>query len=127
MRRLLPLALVLFFSLAPLASALASADDSNLPACCRRNGAHHCEMSPALEAWLLRATSRTPAFSAPSHCPNFPAHAAATSNTVVAFTSAATRAAASTPASLLAALHHVPLTRPIAPVSGRGPPALPLA
>ena len=44
MRRVLSFALLLLFSL-PLISpvlALTAGSDANLPACCRRNGAHHC-------------------------------------------------------------------------------------
>jgi hypothetical protein len=44
-RRLLSTVLLLLFSL-PLISplfALAAGSDANLPACCRRNGAHHCK------------------------------------------------------------------------------------
>lgn len=46
MRRLLALSLLLLFSF-PLVSpllALSTNSDANLPACCRRNGVHHCEM-----------------------------------------------------------------------------------
>lgn len=46
MRRSIAITLLLLFSL-PLISpvlALAAASDANLPACCRRNGAHHCMM-----------------------------------------------------------------------------------
>lgn len=45
-RRLLALSLLLLFSF-PLVSpllALSTSSDANLPACCRRNGAHHCQM-----------------------------------------------------------------------------------
>jgi hypothetical protein len=45
-RRLLALSLLLLFSF-PLVSpllALSTGSDANLPACCRRNGAHHCQM-----------------------------------------------------------------------------------
>lgn len=45
MRRALAILLMLAFSLPLIAPALAFApDDSQLPACCRRNGAHHCAM-----------------------------------------------------------------------------------
>ncbi len=47
MRRLLSITLLLMFGL-PLVSplfALSASADSNLPACCRRNGVHHCEMA----------------------------------------------------------------------------------
>ncbi|WP_325387331.1 hypothetical protein [Edaphobacter sp.] len=45
-RRLLALSLLLLFSF-PLVSpllALSTNSDANLPACCRRNGVHHCQM-----------------------------------------------------------------------------------
>jgi len=47
MRRLLAISLLLLFSL-PLISplfALTANMNGNLPACCRRNGAHHCTMT----------------------------------------------------------------------------------
>jgi hypothetical protein len=45
-RRLLALSLLLLFSF-PLVSpllALSTNSNANLPACCRRNGTHHCQM-----------------------------------------------------------------------------------
>ncbi|MGB9030480.1 MAG: hypothetical protein WCC27_10205 [Acidobacteriaceae bacterium] len=46
MRRAFAAALVLIFSLPLIAPLLASTpDESQLPACCRRNGKHHCAMS----------------------------------------------------------------------------------
>ncbi len=49
MRRAFAVTLVLVLSLPLIAPALASApDESQLPACCRRNGKHHCAMSMEL-------------------------------------------------------------------------------
>jgi hypothetical protein len=46
MRRVCSALLVLAFSLPLIAPAFSSApDESKLPACCRRNGNHHCAMS----------------------------------------------------------------------------------
>jgi hypothetical protein len=46
MRRVWSALLLLAFSLPLIAPAFVSApDDSKLPACCRRNGNHHCAMS----------------------------------------------------------------------------------
>jgi hypothetical protein len=46
MRRVWSALLVLVFSLPLIAPALVSApDDSQLPACCRRHGKHHCAMN----------------------------------------------------------------------------------
>jgi hypothetical protein len=45
-RRILALSLLLLFSF-PLVSpllALSANSDANLPICCRRNGAHHCQL-----------------------------------------------------------------------------------
>jgi|HubBroStandDraft_1064217.scaffolds.fasta_scaffold999183_1 hypothetical protein len=49
MRRAFAATLVLIFSLPLIAPLLASTpDESHLPACCRRNGKHHCAMSVEL-------------------------------------------------------------------------------
>jgi hypothetical protein len=71
-RRLLSITLLLLFSL-PLISpvlALAASSDANLPACCRRNGAHHCSMNlPQADV-----SGHGPTFSAiPQRCPAYPA------------------------------------------------------
>lgn len=71
-RRLLSITLLLLFSL-PLISpvlALAASSDANLPACCRRNGAHHCFMK------IHHAESsgqRTSVSAIPRTCPAYPA------------------------------------------------------
>jgi hypothetical protein len=70
-RRLLSFALLLLFSL-PLISpllALTAGSDANLPACCRRNGAHHCTRTthPADPA------AGTNLSATPQHCPAYPA------------------------------------------------------
>jgi hypothetical protein len=71
-RRLFSAILLLVFSL-PLISpvlALASDSDINLPACCRRNGAHHCTGmphpagSPHSGAILSTIEQRCPAYPA---------------------------------------------------------------
>lgn len=66
MRRALASFLIAVFSV-PLVAALAFVDTgSNVPACCRRNGRHHCSMPDP-------QNSGAPAFSAlPSKCPLFP-------------------------------------------------------
>jgi hypothetical protein len=53
MRRVASALLLLVFSLPLMAPAILSAfasapDDSGLPACCRRDGKHHCAMSMAM-------------------------------------------------------------------------------
>jgi len=69
-RRFSSIVLLLLFSFPLISSvfALVASSDVNLPACCRRNGAHHC-------AGTMRAPeSSGPAFSAiPQRCPAYPA------------------------------------------------------
>jgi hypothetical protein len=71
-RRVLTFTLLLLFSL-PLISpllALTASSDANLPACCRRNGVHHCTSmtrSPQLPG------SETSLSAIPQHCPAYPA------------------------------------------------------
>jgi hypothetical protein len=70
-RRLIGITLLLLFSL-PLISpvlALAASSDANLPACCRRNGAHHCmwKIQPA------KSSSGTSFSAIPQRCPAHPA------------------------------------------------------
>ena len=71
MRRALSFVLLLLFSL-PLISpllALTANSDLNLPACCRRNGAHRCfkTMNPGA------ATAGTQLSAIPKPCPSYPA------------------------------------------------------
>jgi hypothetical protein len=44
MRRSIALALTVIFSLTLIAPVFGPGADANLPACCRRNGKHHCMM-----------------------------------------------------------------------------------
>jgi hypothetical protein len=71
-RRVLTFTLLLLFSL-PLISpvlALTASSDANLPACCRRNGAHHCTkitQSPQLPGSEIDLSA------IPPRCPAYPA------------------------------------------------------
>lgn len=66
MRRYLAIAMVFFFGF-PLAAPLFAIDAANsLPACCRRNGRHHCAGEMATDLG-----SRTVSTIAPK-CPNWP-------------------------------------------------------
>lgn len=73
LRKLIAIALLAVFGL-PLASslfALTPRSQSNLPACCRRDGKHHCMMSMAERN---RIFGTKPEFSAPlEKCPYCPA------------------------------------------------------
>jgi hypothetical protein len=74
-RRLLSITLLLLFSL-PLISpvlALAASSDANLPACCRRNGAHHCIMKMHQAESSGRGTQGTTFSAIPQTCPAYPA------------------------------------------------------
>jgi hypothetical protein len=73
LRRLLSILLLAVFGL-PFVSpllAMTAKSESNLPACCRRNGTHHCVMSLGERA---QSGDRTPHFGAPvEKCPYCPA------------------------------------------------------
>ncbi|QMV17544.1 hypothetical protein GOB94_01620 [Granulicella sp. 5B5] len=84
MRRLLSFVLLLIFGLPTVAAALggSSDPDSLLPACCRRNGAHHCMMSQAEIDALLHGTHFT---SLRSKCPYYPTAATPLQHQQLAF------------------------------------------
>ncbi len=71
MRRILAISLLLLFALPAIAPlfALGSNSDANLPACCRRNGKHHCSMSMEMARAL---SSTTQAAAQPMKCPLYP-------------------------------------------------------
>ena len=69
-KRLLAILLLLALGLpgvAPLFALNLGDAESKLPACCRRNGAHHCNSPVA-----FHNGSQTILSSQPTHCPNFP-------------------------------------------------------
>lgn len=82
MRRVLSILLVLVFGLGPVAFAVGYDDSASLPACCRRHGSHHCAMDAKTPSEA--AAERTAAFTAPVHCPLFPAHQSANPSTFFA-------------------------------------------
>lgn len=66
MRRWFASILLLLTALLPLQPLVASAQaDASLPACCRRNGAHHCMMMQA----MMLADSGTQTTVRPAPCP----------------------------------------------------------
>lgn len=124
MRRALSIFFVLLFGLGPLAVSLGAEEDSSLPACCRRNGSHHCAMSARAAAMIAEAASSKPIITAPATCPFFPGYIAATAS--------APQALAASPVSLpfLLAQPHSPATgcaaarqNQIRTRASRGPPA----
>jgi hypothetical protein len=77
MRRVLASLLVALFSFSLIAPALYASDaDSKLPACCRRNGMHHCGMANPTE-------SSGPAAHA-ARCADFPSASVAPVNGIAA-------------------------------------------
>ena len=73
LRKMISILLLAFFGLpfvSPLFAATAKSE-SNLPACCRRNGKHHCMMGMADRSHVA---SNKPEFRAPlKKCPFYPA------------------------------------------------------
>lgn len=124
MRRALSILLVLFFGLGPLSATLPGSDDARLPACCRRNGAHHCAMSDALLARMIETVLGQPIISAPAHCPMYPGNVHALLPPGHALASAK---AAEFPvviqARLVVVIGAVSLAGQIHSPSSRGPPA----
>ena len=125
MRRVFSIVLVLLFGFGPLASALPGAEDAALPACCRRNGAHHCAMAVSMMAAMARmAADGRESVSAPMTCPYYP-------GPVIAALMPAAHALAASPAAL-SGLHTTtaapaPLliakfSAPNRTNAGRGPP-----
>jgi hypothetical protein len=78
MRRSVSFLLTILFLLGPMAAAFGN-DDASLPACCRRNGAHHCSMARLREAIIA---SGKPIVTAPSTCPSYPGDNALTSASI---------------------------------------------
>jgi hypothetical protein len=73
MRRVPAILLVLLFSFSLIGPALFVDDESNLPACCRRSGNHHCSMTDRDMADMAEAPSSGPAADAlHTKCPFFP-------------------------------------------------------
>jgi hypothetical protein len=68
MRRLLAILLLAAFGLPAVAPLLALGQDadSNLPLCCRRNGAHHCTMGTAQESSAPAVSTRCASFPQPT-------------------------------------------------------------
>lgn len=120
MRRVVGVFLILLFWLGPLAAVLPANAESRLPACCRRNGAHHCALSAASHPY----SGGSPVFAHPSQCPSFPDSVIASRVSVPAM--AASPARLPVPfacsyrqvADLTGALQSQPRSR-----AGRGPPA----
>jgi hypothetical protein len=67
---ILMLAMLGAFYAVPLVHAVSSDPESDLPACCRRHGKHHCAM---MDQYLRLKASGKPTFNVPpEHCPFYP-------------------------------------------------------
>jgi hypothetical protein len=69
MRRIIAILLVLSSDWTVIAPAFAASPESNLPACCRRNGEHHCSMKMQM---MQSESTSGPALALLSKCPLFP-------------------------------------------------------
>jgi len=65
MRRFVSIVFLLWCSLGPLSALLPGSEESQLPACCRRHGAHHCMMALAGQAGSGHMVN------APARCPEY--------------------------------------------------------
>ena len=125
MRRGISLLFILFFALGPLATLSFASDDAALPACCRRNGKHHCAMyMQMMAARMVVPPDAPPIAKSPSHCPDYPRHLSPWTTTPHALV------VASCGLPVLHARPHSPATvradallNPIRILASRGPPA----
>ena len=123
-RRGFSILLVLIFSLGPLTAFSSASEDVSLPACCRRNGKHHCAMAMQGMAATLAPADATPIAKAPSRCPYYPQHATVR-NTPVHALRVSSPGVPVPPARAHRVLRGpaAPLLNPVGPLAGRGPPA----
>ena len=121
MRRLLGVVLILVFWLGPLVALLPAGDESRLPACCRRHGAHHCAMA---SVGYAPASGATPVFGAPSQCPSYPATLVASVSPLDALAVSSSRTAAQLVTTYSpSAIHPALLPAALYTRLNRGPPA----
>jgi hypothetical protein len=88
LRKVLAIALLAIFGMPLFAPLVASAapGEANLPACCRRNGKHHCSMNMRGDSFLA---DQAPAWHAPlEHCPYYPAQTTTSPSNTFAMTAA---------------------------------------
>jgi hypothetical protein len=76
MRRCFSIFLILTFALGPLSALADGSGDANLPACCRRDGAHRCSMKMRRAAMRALDGSGRTTIGVPATCPAFPGLAA---------------------------------------------------
>jgi hypothetical protein len=124
MRRVPAILLVFLFGFSLIGPALFVDAESNLPACCRRDGKHHCGM---LDRDMVETSSSGPALDVlRTKCPLFPSGGAVLPNYGVALPGAPRMAAISIAVAILSpaqaeAGYRISLNRAH---HKRGPPAL---
>ncbi len=124
MQRGFSIFLVLVFGLGPLTPALGASQDVELPACCRRHGAHHCAMAMQMARRMEQARSGSaPIFTTPLTCPYYPGPGAL----LVGPTPALASAAAPLPEPVARTFAQTVrrssvFSRPATTHAGRGPP-----
>ncbi len=97
MRRVSAILQVFLFSFSLLGPALLVDSESNLPACCRRNGKHHCGMTAAEMADMAQTPPSGPAAGARrAKCPFFPSGGAVLPHPGAALLAAPQQASVST-------------------------------
>ena len=79
LRRISAILLLLLFGLSLLSPLFGSDGDTNLPACCRRGGKHHCSMDSG-------SGTTGPAWRANGRCPSYPGFGAGTMQLVAGVT-----------------------------------------
>jgi hypothetical protein len=117
MRRLLASLLLVLISLSLVSPLLASAATSNVPACCLRNGRHHCEMGAEI------STHGKPGLRA--HCPfqTRGSLVAANNQKLLAATRGSAAIAALPATALERSTELLPATRRMSTHAIRGPPS----
>jgi hypothetical protein len=118
MRRFVSIVFLLLCSLGPLSALLPGSEESQLPACCRRHGAHHCSMATGAE----QGPGGGHAVAAPAHCPQYHRGSAATAGVFTPATGPGIAQPLATSAAI-AGIQTVTLHRARASAD-RGPPSI---
>jgi hypothetical protein len=118
MRRFVSIVFLLLCSLGPLSALLPGSAESQLPACCRRHGAHRCSMTTVAE----QGSGGGHVVAAPAHCPQFHRGSAATAGVFTPSTGLGIAQSVDTSA-VIAAIQTVTL-HPARASADRGPPAI---
>ena len=122
MRRLLSITLLVVF-LFPIAAPLFALSTSDIPACCRKGGKHHCAMSAEDRAALDTFNNAAPQLApTPDSCPFAPRSTAAHTANFALATNPATTAAITTARNRIAQTRSRQRLAQIRSHQKRGPP-----